>query len=91
MTSASHEPCERPKGRPLGIKGFKVVIYSIHKEEVYTRALHAVEAIDADLTSGRRHYRSRGGRLLTRLDEVVRAILDNELAGAEPVWLAEAA
>lgn len=62
-------------------KGFKVVIYSIHKEEVYTRALRAVEVIDADLASGRRHFRSRGGVLLRSLDEVVRAIIDNQLKG----------
>lgn len=74
----------------------KVVIYSIHKEEVFTRALHAVEAIDADLASGRHHYRNRDGRLLTRLDEVVRALIDGELMAGpigptQPVLWAEAA
>lgn len=73
------------------IPHFKVVIYSIHKEEVYTRALHAVEAIDADLASGRRHYRSRGGVLLRSLDEVCRAILTDDLMATELVLLAEAA
>jgi len=34
---------------------------------------------DSDLRRGVRHYRNKAGVLLTTLDEVVRAILDNQL------------
>lgn len=38
-----------------------------------------------------RHYRNRRGKLLQTLDEVVRAIVADDLMQAEPVLLAEAA
>lgn len=43
-------------------------------------ALRFVERVDSDLTRGVRHYRNKAGVLLTTLDEVVRAVLDDELA-----------
>ena len=49
------------------------------REATYQAALKLVARIDEDLTRGIRHYRNRAGLLLTTLDEVVRAILDNEL------------
>jgi hypothetical protein len=49
------------------------------REASYYAALKLVAVIDDDLTRGIRHYRTRAGVLLTTLDEVVRAILDNDL------------
>lgn len=69
----------------------KIVLLSAHREAVFQRALAYVEAVDADLTSGRRHYRNRAGKLLSSLDEVIHAILNDELSVNEPVVWAEAA
>ncbi len=49
------------------------------REATYQAALKLVARIDEDLTRGIRHYRTKAGLLLTTLDEVVRAILDNDL------------
>lgn len=49
------------------------------EEDRYYAALSLVERIDEDLETGRRHYRDSEGLLLGNLDEVVRAILNNEL------------
>lgn len=61
-------------------------------EATYQAALKLVGRIDEELTRGIRHYRNRAGVLLTTLDEVVRAILGNELllpeeATTEMVWV----
>lgn len=45
----------------------------------YYAAVELVARIDTDLTAGARHYRAKSGRLLTTLDEVINAILANEL------------
>lgn len=58
----------------------KVVIYNVHREQVYARALAFVDAADEGLTTGRRHYRNRAGVLLLTLDEIVNALLAGELA-----------
>lgn len=50
------------------------------QEAAYSAALKLVARIDAEVTQGIRHYRDRTGRLLTRLDEVIRAILANDLS-----------
>ena len=55
----------------------------VHQEAVYLAALHLVQRIDEDLRRGVRHYRDRAGQLLTSLDEVVRAMLDDNLMPAE--------
>jgi hypothetical protein len=49
------------------------------REATYYAALKLVARIDEDLTRGIRHYRNRAGVLLTTLDEVVRAILNDDL------------
>ena len=49
------------------------------QEATYDAALELVARIDDDLTRGIRHYRTKAGVLLTTLDEVVRAILDDNL------------
>lgn len=45
----------------------------------YYIILELVARIDEDLTRGVRHYRNKAGRLLTKLDEVVNAILNDDL------------
>jgi len=49
------------------------------REAAYQAALKLVARIDEDLTRGIRHYRNKAGVLLTTMDEVIRAILDNDL------------
>ena len=49
------------------------------KEATYYAALELVAQIDEALTRGTRHYRNKAGELLTTLDEVVHAILGNDL------------
>ena len=49
------------------------------RETTYYAALELVAQIDEALTKGTRHYRNKAGNLLTTLDEVVRAILANDL------------
>ena len=53
------------------------------REATYYAALKLVARIDEDLTRGTHHYRTKAGALLTTLDEVVRAILDDNLLLAE--------
>jgi len=47
--------------------------------EKYIAALRVVAEIDEALTRGVVHYRRLDGRLLGTLDEVVRAIIDDDL------------
>jgi hypothetical protein len=49
------------------------------REATYNAALELVAQIDEALAKGTRHYRNKAGELLTTLDEVVRAILANDL------------
>jgi len=46
---------------------------------VYAAALQLIEHIDENLATGRCHYRTKSGKLLRTLDEVVRAILADNL------------
>lgn len=48
----------------------------------YLAALSLVTQIDQSLRSGRRHYRTRDGQLLHHLDQVVNAILTDNLEPA---------
>ena len=62
-------------------------------EATYYAALELVAHIDEDLTRGIRHYRNKAGVLLTTLDEVIRAILDDNLLMSEEqqsemIWVA---
>ena len=66
------------------------------QEATYYAALELVARIDEDLTRGVRHYRNKAGVLLQTLDEVVRAILDDNLLvpdeqETEMVWAQELA
>ena len=63
------------------------------KESTYYAALKLVARIDDDLTKGIRHYRNQAGELLTTLDQVVHAILTDDLLlpeeqETELFWLA---
>ena len=63
------------------------------QEATYYAAMELVAQIDEDLTRGIRHYRTKAGVLLTSLDEVVRAILEDNLLlpeeeEADMVWVA---
>jgi len=53
------------------------------REETYYAALELVAEIDEGLTRGTRHYRNKAGVLLTSLDEVINAILTDDLAVPE--------
>jgi hypothetical protein len=53
------------------------------QEAAYHAALELVARIDEDLVRGIRHYRTQAGLLLTTLDEVVRAILEDNLLLSE--------
>jgi hypothetical protein len=71
-----------------------VVTHSASEADAaYYAALRLVDRIDEDLTKGIRHYRNRAGELLTTLDQVVNAILTDDLQvpevreEAEVVWL----
>ena len=50
----------------------------------YAAALSLVQAIDRDLQRGTRHYYNAAGRLLVSLDEVIQAILCDELVIDRP-------
>jgi hypothetical protein len=50
----------------------------------YAAALRLVQAIDRDLQRGTRHYYDSAGKLLLSLDEVVQAILSNNLMVEKP-------
>lgn len=52
---------------------------SSEQDVAYYAALELVAYIDEALTRGTRHYRNKAGELLTTLDEVVHAILNNDL------------
>jgi hypothetical protein len=72
-----------------------VVTHSVSEQEAtYNAALKLVARIDEDLTKGTRHYRNKAGVLLTTLDEVVHAILNDDLLLPEErekpgvVWMA---
>lgn len=57
----------------------------VEREAAYQAALKLVARIDEELRQGIRHYRNRAGELLTTLDEVVRAILGNDLLMPEEI------
>ena len=52
-------------------------------EEGYQAALKLIEEIDSNLESGRGHYRNKAGLLLTTLDQIVRAIIEDNLLTQE--------
>ena len=94
---------EHLQGQPLstqkrsnGVRKYPELVISPpldEQEATYYAALKLVNQIDEDLTKGIRHYRTKAGVLLTTLDAVVRAILDDNLLLEEqaqeiaPVWI----
>ncbi len=76
-----HSTGKKPyrNGNLRAYSGFSVPSSATEQEETYYAALKLVAQIDEDLTRGVRHYRNKAGLLLTTLDEVVQAILDDDL------------
>jgi hypothetical protein len=60
--------------RPRLVKG-----HSTEQTQAYEAALLLVRHIDATLIAGTCHYRTKSGQLLRTLDEVVNAILADNL------------
>ena len=56
-----------------------VVAADVQKEATYEAALDLVGEIDFNLTTGSGHYYNSMGERLATLEEVVRAILGNDL------------
>lgn len=50
-------------------------------ECAYYQLFEALVALEADMERGLMHFRNRAGRLLTTVDEVVQAILNDDLKG----------
>lgn len=75
ITQAHRSRFTTPKAYPELVKAPTAA----EREARYQASLDLVARINDDLTRGIRHYRNNAGVLLTTLDEVVRAILDNEL------------
>ncbi len=59
------------------------------QEATYYAALELVQRIDDDLSRGIRHYRNKAGILLNTLDEVINAILGDDLLMAETHYTEE--
>ena len=68
-------PAEAPSTGPSASSG------GASGQDTYQTALCLVERIDDDLTRGTRHYRTKAGVLLVTLDEVINAILNDDLSG----------
>lgn len=97
VIDATHAPTHAQEGvLPIGIpypdKGGVVAIVApvlptlrlpvpSQKDAHFKSACLLAHRINTDLETGRVHYRTKAGLLLTTLDEVVRALLDHELAG----------
>jgi hypothetical protein len=64
--------------------GRGVEFLKMNRQDNYSQILNLVANIDHHLTDGTRHfYRWSDGQLLITLDEVVQAILKNDLEQAE--------
>jgi len=77
----SHSQLLKQNGKPRP-NTFKPVLVPRPEEQeaAYEAALELVAQIDDHLTHGTKHYRTQSGELLRTLDQVVNAILDNNLA-----------
>lgn len=65
----------------------KIVSRRSEQELVYQAALELVAAIDDHLAKGTKHYRAKSGELLRTLDQVVHAILsDNLMLDEDAGW-----
>jgi hypothetical protein len=68
-----------PKPRPNTFKPVLVPRTPQQQQTAYEAALELVQLIDAHLTNGTQHYRTKSGQLLRTLDQVVNAILADNL------------
>lgn len=76
---AARYPDDRDWGKAQEmVRDLKERIMEQECELTYQAALQLVNRIDWNLAQGR-HYRTRSGRLLVHLDQVVEAILRDEL------------
>ena len=79
----------RPLGRnrrytaPRGYPELVKAPTAAEREATYQAALKLVARIDEDLTRGIRHYRNKAGELLRTLDQVIEAILADDLMTPE--------
>lgn len=79
-TTLTHRPrLDTPAYLELSTEPLSELITNAEREAAYQAALKLVTRIDDDLIRGVRHYRNKGGKLLGTLDEVVRAILADDL------------
>ncbi len=67
------------KPRPNTFKPVLVPRSPRQQAEAYEAALELVQLIDEHLTNGTQHYRTKSGKLLRTLDQVVNAILADNL------------
>ena len=59
--------------------------YSDDADARYAAALKLVQAIDHNLRNGTHHYYDTQGRLLSTLDQVIQAVLNDDLAVGKPL------
>ena len=67
------------KPRPNTFKPVLVPRTPQQQEASFDAAMELVQLIDAHLTQGTQHYRTKSGTLLRTLDQVVNAILSDNL------------
>ncbi len=73
-----------PKPRPNTFKPVLVPRSPQQQQTAYEAALELVQLIDTHLTNGTQHYRTKSGKLLRTLDQVVNAILADNLLVEAP-------
>lgn len=67
------------KPRPNTFKPVLVPRTPQQQQTSFDAAMELVQLIDAHLTHGTQHYRTKSGKLLRTLDQVVNAILSDNL------------
>ena len=72
------QPLKLTKSRPNTFKPV-LVPRPDEKKETYLAAFELVQLIERHLIEGTQHYRTKSGFLLRTLDQVVNAILDDNL------------
>ncbi len=73
-----------PKPRPNTFKPVLVPRTPQPQQTAYEAALELVQLIDMHLSNGTQHYRTKSGTLLRTLDQVVNAILSDNLRVEAP-------
>jgi hypothetical protein len=74
-----------PTGKPkVSRNGRSRQGYTDEADARYAAAFKLVQAIDHNLRNGTQHYYDNQGRLLRTLDEVINAVLTDNLAPSKP-------